>query len=134
MGFLCLTIMITSSYWKDMGNFLRIQELSLPVPLSAYLIALYAGLSTLFGKIISAIIITVIKKAIKAIKPEGFVIHCLKLKYTNEMEKALLNAHGVCYEEYKRKHHVRMKVEKRREQDYLTCKRLVSDLDSKLHI
>ncbi|WP_335485565.1 hypothetical protein [Neobacillus niacini] len=56
------------------------------------------------------------------------------MKYTNEMEKALLTAHGVCYEEYKRKLHVRLEVEKRREQDYLTCKRLVSDLDGKIHV
>ena len=69
-----------------------------------------------------------------ALKPEGFVIHCLNLKYTNEMEKALLNAHGVCYEDYKRNLHVRMKVEKRREQDYLASKRLISDLNGKFHV
>ncbi|WHZ06212.1 hypothetical protein QNH48_12750 [Neobacillus sp. YX16] len=57
----------------------------------------------------------------------------MKLKYTNEMEKAMLSAHGVCYEEYKRKLNVRMEVEKRRELDYLISKRLSADFDGRLH-
>ncbi|MEH7178347.1 hypothetical protein V7108_10745 [Neobacillus vireti] len=87
----------------------------------------------MFGKNYSVIINNVIKKANKGDKPEGFIIHYLKLRYTNEMEKAMLSAHGVCYEDYKRKHNVRMEVEKKREQDYLNCKRLVADIDSRLH-
>jgi hypothetical protein len=49
------------------------------------------------------------------------------------MEKAMLNAHGICFEDYKRKLHVRMEVEKRREKDYLTCKRLFSNMYGKIH-
>ncbi|WP_374932298.1 hypothetical protein [Neobacillus driksii] len=66
-------------------------------------------------------------------KPEGFIIHYLKMKYTNEMEKGLLSAHGVCYEVYKRKLDVRMEVEKRRELDHLLCKQLYAHFDGKLH-
>ncbi|WP_180954818.1 hypothetical protein [Bacillus sp. V3-13] len=43
-------------------------------------------------------------------------------------------AHGVGYETYSRKHDVRMKVEKKREEDYLRSQRMVSDLERKLHI
>ncbi|MEH6994816.1 hypothetical protein V7075_19245 [Neobacillus drentensis] len=57
----------------------------------------------------------------------------MKLKYTNEMEKAMLSAHGVCYEDYKRKLKVRMEVEKRRERDYLISKRLSADFDGRIH-
>ena len=125
--------MITSSYWKDLAYFLRMIEVTYRATMSAQLTVLYAVLSTLFGQIYSVIISTVLKKANSGDKPEGFIIHYLKLRYTNEMEKALLNAHGVCYEDYKRKHTVRMEVEKNREQDYLTCKRLVADFDSRVH-
>lgn len=79
--------------------------------------------------------VTVTKnKSLSRFKPEGYIIHYLNLKYTNVMEKALLSAHGVCYEDYKRKHNVRMEVERRREQDYLNCKRLIADFDGRLHI
>jgi len=57
----------------------------------------------------------------------------MKLKYTNEMEKGLLRAHGVCYEVYKRKLNVRMEVEKRRELDHLLCKQLSANFDGRLH-
>ena len=101
--------------------------------MSAQLTVLYAVLSTLFGKIYSVIISTVLKKANSGDKPEGFIIHYLKLRYTNEMEKAMLSAHGVCYEDYKRKLNVRMEVEKRRELDYLISKRLSADFDGRIH-
>jgi hypothetical protein len=45
----------------------------------------------------------------------------------------MLSAHGVCYEVYQRNHDVRMKVEKRRDQEYLLSQRLSADLDRKLH-
>jgi hypothetical protein len=55
------------------------------------------------------------------------------MNYTSDMEKAMHNAHGVGYEQYCRKHDVRMKVEEQREQDYLASQRLVADLARKLH-
>jgi hypothetical protein len=42
-------------------------------------------------------------------------------------------AHGVGYEEYKRHHSVRMRVEKRREKDFIKCRRMVTDLNSLVH-
>lgn len=125
--------MITSSYWKDLAYFLRMIEVTYRATMSAQLTDLYAILSTLFGQIYSVIISTVLKKANSGDKPEGFIIHYLKLRYTNEMEKAMLSAHGVCYEDYKRKLNVRMEVEKRRELDYLISKRLSADIDGRIH-
>lgn len=49
------------------------------------------------------------------------------------MEKALLGAHGVCYEVYRRNHEVRMNVEKRREQDYFKSQQMMAGIDKKLH-
>ena len=37
-------------------------------------------------------------------------------------------AHGVGYEVYRRKHDVRMRVEKRREQDYLKSRRIIEEI------
>lgn len=37
-------------------------------------------------------------------------------------------AHGVGYEEYCRRHSVRMEVEKRREMNYIKCHQMVADL------
>jgi len=50
------------------------------------------------------------------------------------MEKALHSAHGVGYEVYKRKHRVRMQIEKKRETDYVNSQRIVADLGRKLNI
>ncbi|MGD7024080.1 hypothetical protein ACQCVK_15875 [Rossellomorea vietnamensis] len=49
------------------------------------------------------------------------------------MEKAMHGAHGVGYETYKRKHNVRMQVEKRRENEYVESRRMIADLDRKVH-
>lgn len=49
------------------------------------------------------------------------------------MEKAMRGAHGVGYEVYSQKHDVRMKVEERREQDYIESQRMVADLERKIH-
>ncbi len=49
------------------------------------------------------------------------------------MEKAMLNAHGVCYEVYRRKHDVRMQVEKRREKEYLISRHIHAVLDRKIN-
>jgi hypothetical protein len=49
------------------------------------------------------------------------------------MEKAMLSAHGVGYEDYRRHHSVRMKVEKRSKKDYINCRRMVADLDRLIH-
>ncbi|WP_409251879.1 hypothetical protein V1502_17505 [Bacillus sp. SCS-153A] len=49
------------------------------------------------------------------------------------MEKAMQGAHGVGYETYKRNHDVRMRVEKRRENEYIESRRMIADLDRKVH-
>ncbi|MFC4798709.1 hypothetical protein [Neobacillus citreus] len=49
------------------------------------------------------------------------------------MEKALLNAHGVCYKVYCRNHDIRILVEKRREQDYITSQMMLADIGRKFH-
>ncbi|MBM7586190.1 hypothetical protein JOC86_002732 [Bacillus pakistanensis] len=49
------------------------------------------------------------------------------------MEKAMQSAHGIGYEVYKRKHEIRMQVERRRENDYIQSRRLIADLDRKVH-
>ncbi|MEH7480220.1 hypothetical protein V7157_03735 [Neobacillus drentensis] len=49
------------------------------------------------------------------------------------MEKAMYSAHGVGYEDYRRHHTVRMRVEKRRKKDYINCLRMVADLDRLVH-
>lgn len=55
------------------------------------------------------------------------------MNYTNVMEKAMMKAHGVCFEVYRRKHNVRMAVEKRREQEYHQSRRMIADIDRRLH-
>jgi hypothetical protein len=55
------------------------------------------------------------------------------LKYTSEMEKAMLASHGVCYKVYSQNHGVRLLVEKRREQEYAASQIMIADLDRKLH-
>ncbi|BCB05498.1 hypothetical protein KH172YL63_36310 [Bacillus sp. KH172YL63] len=49
------------------------------------------------------------------------------------MEKAMHGAHGIGYEVYKRKHDVRMQVEKKREQDYKESRRMIAAFDRKVH-
>ncbi|MDQ0273035.1 hypothetical protein [Cytobacillus purgationiresistens] len=49
------------------------------------------------------------------------------------MEKAMHGAYGVGYETYSRKQDVRMRVEQKREEDYLKSQRMVADLDRKVH-
>lgn len=50
------------------------------------------------------------------------------------MEKAMHGAHGVGYEVYRRKHDVRMRVEKRREQDYLKSCRIIEKIGRLAHV
>ncbi|UII55444.1 hypothetical protein LS684_17695 [Cytobacillus spongiae] len=42
-------------------------------------------------------------------------------------------AHGVGYELYRRKHEVRMRVEQKRQEDYVESQRMIADLDRKLN-
>ncbi len=42
-------------------------------------------------------------------------------------------AHGISYEVYCMKHEARMRVERRREKDYVESQRMVADLDRKVH-
>jgi hypothetical protein len=49
------------------------------------------------------------------------------------MEKAMRSAHGVGYEDYKRHHAVRMRVEQRRKKDYKTGCRMAAELDRLIH-
>lgn len=48
------------------------------------------------------------------------------------MEKALHGAHGVGYEVYKRRHKIRMLVERRREREYINSQRMIADLGRKM--
>jgi hypothetical protein len=50
------------------------------------------------------------------------------------MDKAMHGVHGVGYEVYRRKHNVRMWVEKRREQDYLKSRRIIEEIGRRVHI
>ncbi|MDR7000944.1 hypothetical protein [Neobacillus niacini] len=56
------------------------------------------------------------------------------MNYTSEMEKAMHKAHGVGYQVYSQKHSVRIKVEHKREQNYRESKRLLAEINSKLHV
>jgi len=49
------------------------------------------------------------------------------------MEKAMYAAHGVGYETYSRRHKVRIKIEKARQQNYLQSRRMIADLDRRVH-
>ncbi len=64
-------------------------------------------------------------------RKEWFPISFLSMNYTGEMEKAMHSAHKVTYASYSQKLEVRMKVERRREKDYIQSQRLVADLDRK---
>lgn len=64
---------------------------------------------------------------------EWIGINHLQLSYTSEMEKAMLKAHGVGYEEYSRRLSVRIKVENRRKNDYRKCCRMTADFDRLAH-
>ncbi|GAA0326874.1 hypothetical protein GCM10008967_16750 [Bacillus carboniphilus] len=48
------------------------------------------------------------------------------------MEKAMQQAHGIGYEVYSQKHEIRMKVERKREKDYIQSQRIVMEHDRKL--
>jgi hypothetical protein len=43
-------------------------------------------------------------------------------------------AHGVGYEVYRRKHDERMRVEKRREQDYFKSRRIIEEIGRLGHV
>lgn len=45
----------------------------------------------------------------------------------------MLSSHGVTFADYSRKLDVRMKVERRREQEYLDSQRIVTTIEKKLH-
>ncbi|MED3573772.1 hypothetical protein ACTHO0_15080 [Cytobacillus praedii] len=60
-------------------------------------------------------------------------INQLQLNYTSDMEKAMHGAHGVGYETYSRKHEVRMKVEKRRQEEHIKCQQMIANLEKKVH-
>jgi len=49
------------------------------------------------------------------------------------MEKALHGAHGVSYAVYSQKHDVRMRIERKRQEEYARCKQMVASLEKKLH-
>ncbi|MDZ5472147.1 hypothetical protein SM124_10345 [Bacillus sp. 31A1R] len=46
----------------------------------------------------------------------------------------MYSAHGVGYETYCRKHEIRMRIEKSRQQDYLKSQRMIADIGRKLRI
>jgi hypothetical protein len=49
------------------------------------------------------------------------------------MEKAMHGAHGVGYEVYKRKHSVRMMIEKRRDEDYYESRKIIEKIQRLAH-
>jgi hypothetical protein len=49
------------------------------------------------------------------------------------MEKAMHMAHGIGYEEYCRKFTIRMKVERKREEEYLKSRLLVDEISRKIY-
>ncbi|WP_169727356.1 hypothetical protein [Paucisalibacillus globulus] len=55
------------------------------------------------------------------------------MNYTPEMEKAMQTSHHMGYAEYCRNLENRMKVERRRQEDYNKCKHIVAEIDSNIH-
>jgi hypothetical protein len=55
------------------------------------------------------------------------------MTYTPEMEKAMQTAHHMGYAEYCRKLENRLKVERRRQEDYNKCKYVVAEIASHVH-
>jgi hypothetical protein len=49
------------------------------------------------------------------------------------MEKAMHSAHGIGFEVYCNKHELRMKVERRREKEYLKSQRIIAHLDKRMY-
>ena len=49
------------------------------------------------------------------------------------MEKAMRGAHGVGYALYSQKHDVRLKVEKKRQEEYVKSQRMLADFERKIH-
>ncbi|KAB2334763.1 hypothetical protein F7731_13425 [Cytobacillus depressus] len=60
-------------------------------------------------------------------------INQLQLNYTSDMEKAMRGSHGVGYAMYCQKHDVRMKVEKKRQAEYMQSQRMLANFERKLH-
>ncbi|WP_202406280.1 hypothetical protein [Pontibacillus yanchengensis] len=55
------------------------------------------------------------------------------MNYTNEMEKAMHQSHGMGYAEYSRRLDQRLKVEQRRQQEFEQSQRIVAEVDRKIH-
>ncbi|MFD1849373.1 hypothetical protein [Oceanobacillus bengalensis] len=55
------------------------------------------------------------------------------MNYTQEMEKAMEQAHGMNFAEYERKLSNRMKVERRRDLDYQRSKEVVANATAQIH-
>ncbi|WP_202595692.1 hypothetical protein [Pontibacillus yanchengensis] len=57
----------------------------------------------------------------------------MNLNYTNEMEKAMHQSHGMGYAEYSRRLDQRLKVEQRRQQEFEQSQKIVAEVDRKIH-
>jgi hypothetical protein len=55
------------------------------------------------------------------------------MNYTPEMEKAMQQSHNMGYAEYSRKFEHRLEIEKRRQQEYEQCKKLVASFDNQIY-
>ncbi|GIO28655.1 hypothetical protein [Ornithinibacillus bavariensis] len=55
------------------------------------------------------------------------------MKYTADMEKAMQGSHHMGYADYCRKLENRLRVERKRQEEYNKCKHIVADLDSNIH-
>ena len=55
------------------------------------------------------------------------------MKYTGEMEKAMYQAHGIGYEEYRRELSKRIQVEQSRDKEYEQSLRIISEIERRCH-
>jgi hypothetical protein len=58
----------------------------------------------------------------------------IDIKFTSEMEKAMHQFHGMGYNEYRRTHKKRMKVERKRERNYRSSQIVTANLKGKLFL
>ncbi len=56
----------------------------------------------------------------------------IKMNYTSEMEKAMQTSHRIGYADYCRNLDKRMKVERKRTENYKKSKQIVSEIDNNI--
>lgn len=58
----------------------------------------------------------------------------IRIPHTNEMEKAMQQAHGICFAEYERSLQKRIEVERTREKDHRRSTQLTAQTQHRLSI